>query len=114
MKQFQRALSPLLKNPWSSGAPNGTRQIKAARFLALWFSLIFLPSAIQTASPAESDSLVQITEQLLAANVNRLIEALDFLGAPLSTDVKKTLAMEAYDRAVKAFHRRAEEAPEGS
>jgi hypothetical protein len=92
MNYLKSALSPLLKNPWLAGASNGTRQIKAARFLAIWLSLIFVPLAIQTAFPAESDSIVQVTEQPLAANINRLIETLDFLGAPLSADVKKMLA----------------------
>ena len=98
MNDLMCAMIPLLKNPWPAGASDG-RQIKAARFLAIWLSLFFVPSAIQTAFPAESDSIVQVTEQPLAANVNRLIETLEFLGAPLSAEVKKTLrdAMRARD-----------------
>src|SRR2546427_8963124 len=41
---------------------------------------------------AELEAVIPVAAQPLSANVKRLVEALDFLGAPLSEEVKKSLA----------------------
>jgi len=47
---------------------------------------------IQTTHSAEPEPVVPVAAQPLAANVTRLVEALDFMGAALPADVKKSLA----------------------
>jgi len=48
-------------------------------------------SSIQTSLAAEPEAVVPVAAQPLAANVTRLVEALDFMGASLAADVRKLL-----------------------
>src|SRR6266566_6580369 len=61
-------------------------------FLASLLSIAFGPLLIQTSGGAEPESFVPVAGQPLAANVTRLVEALDFLGASLPKDVRNSLA----------------------
>src|SRR5438552_1179055 len=47
---------------------------------------------LQPCQAAEPELVVPVAAQPLAANVMRLVEALDFLGASLPVDVKSSLA----------------------
>ena len=50
---------------------------------------------IQPCRAADLEPVVPVVAQPLAANVTRLVEALDFLGASLPADVKRSLAESA-------------------
>ena len=60
------------------------------RFVALSAGLGTL--SIQSGHAAEPEPVIPVTAQPLAANVTRLVEALDFMGASLSPDVKRSIA----------------------
>src|SRR2546423_15635204 len=60
-------------------------------FLAALFAAI-APLIMETSRAAEREPFVPVAAQPLAANVTRLIEALDFLGASLPADAKNSLA----------------------
>ena len=60
--------------------------------LAALLSVGIGASSIQTGHAAEPEPVVLVAAQPLAANVTRLVEALDFIGAALPEDVKKSLA----------------------
>src|SRR5260370_13400628 len=64
---------------------------------ALVLALTLMTSAPLTHACAQKLELVQVEGQPLAANVNRLLQALEFLGAPLPAET--TTALQA---AVKA------------
>ena len=49
-------------------------------------------SSIQSGPAAEPEPVIPVAAQPLAANVTRVVEALDFMGAALPGDVKKSLA----------------------
>src|SRR6266404_5677081 len=57
-------------------------------------SFIFLAAALvaQACRAAGPEPFLPVAGQPLAANVTRLVEALDFLGAPLPETVRQTLA----------------------
>jgi hypothetical protein len=62
-----------------------------------WLRLTALSAALGTASiqtgrAAEPEPVVPVAAQPLAANVTRLVEALDLMGAALPVDVRKSLA----------------------
>ena len=62
-----------------------------------WLRLAALSTAlgvacIQTGHAAEAEPVVPVPAQPLAANVTRLVEALDFIGASLPADARKLLA----------------------
>ena len=51
--------------------------------------------SIQTGHAAEPEPVIPVAAQPLAANITRLVEALDFMGASLPADVTKSLAQAA-------------------
>src|SRR5882672_12032020 len=63
--------------------------------LAALLSAAIGAALIQSCGAAEPEPAVPVAAQPLAANVTRLVEALDFLGASLPADVKKSLAQAA-------------------
>ena len=65
---------------------NPLRPITASLWLALGLT------SIHHGRSAEPESVVSVAAQPLAANVARLVTALDFLGAPLPTGVRQSLA----------------------
>jgi len=62
--------------------------LRVAPLLSAGVGALFL----QTGRGAEPEPVVPVAAQPLAANVTRLVEALDFMGASLSPDVKQLLA----------------------
>ena len=56
-----------------------------------------IATLVTTGHGADLETIVPVAGQPLAANVTRLIEALDFLGAALPADLKKSLAQAAAD-----------------
>jgi len=59
------------------------------------FSIVIGFGIIHRSHAAEPEPAVPVAAQPLAANVTRLVEALDFLGASLPVDVKQSLAKAA-------------------
>src|SRR2546428_6431807 len=60
-------------------------------FRAIALCAVLLPPAMLCRA-AELEAVVPVAAQPLSANVTRLVEALDFLGAPLPADVRTSLA----------------------
>src|SRR5262249_49462457 len=55
-----------------------------------WLAVVIV-SLLYGAAPAQELSPVAVEGQPLAANVKRLLQALDYLGAPLPTDTHRAL-----------------------
>jgi len=71
----------------SGGAPCSPRA-----WLTVLFRVVIGLALIHQSPAAVPEAVVPVAAQPLAANVTRLMEALDFLGASLPLDVKKSLA----------------------
>ena len=62
--------------------------------ISVWLGVIAAAS-ICGSGAAETEPIIPVAVQPLVANVRRLIETLEFLGAPLPADVKKSLPADA-------------------
>ena len=68
---------------------------KRCLLLAALFLAMIDSGLVHHSHAAAAEPVVPVAAQPLAANVTRLVEALDFLGASLPADVKKSLAQAA-------------------
>src|SRR5262245_21433067 len=74
-----------------TSSPNAGMQRRVASFWRRSLPWAVAFALVQVGSAAESPDVIPVAGQPLAANVTRLLQALEFLGTPLSADTVKAL-----------------------